>query len=516
MQKQVVLIVLDGWGHAEAGEHNAISKARTPFFNSLWEQYPHGFLHAAEEHVGLPKGTIGNSEIGHMTMGAGKRLDTELVRISKAVSNNELGTNPVIRQLFEHVKANNSSLHLVGMVSPIGVHSHQEHLHGLLRAAKAFGLTQVVIHAITDGRDAPPQGNAEYLAELEKVIGQEGIGYIATATGRYYAMDRDKNWHRTEKAEKALFECQGRVCHNRTPSEVLKELYQQGELDEYLEPVVFVDESGKTYPIQTNDGVFFFNFRTDRPRQLSTKISEHAKAKNLYFVTMTQYHPELEATVAFPPLVPDTTLAGVIAESGLGQSHIAETEKYGHVTFFFNGGKQTPHELEHHILIESRKDIATHDQAPQMRAKEICDAAITRLKAGDSFVLLNFANADMVGHTANQPAIIRAVETIDTELSRVVKSALSQEACVLITADHGNAEVNVDPQTHEKHTAHTTNIVPFILASEPKTCLTEAGPNGVLGSLADIAPTILALLNLHTPPAMTGKSLLSQSDTFGI
>ncbi|MBI3231722.1 MAG: 2,3-bisphosphoglycerate-independent phosphoglycerate mutase [Candidatus Doudnabacteria bacterium] len=514
--KPVCLIVLDGWGHREHTEHNAIAQAHTPFFDSLIKEYPHTLLDASEEAVGLPKGTIGNSEIGHMTMGAGTTIDTELVRISKAIQNDELKNNPAISKLFEHVKKYDSALHILGLVSPAGVHSHQDHLHGLLAACKNTGLAKVIIHAFTDGRDSPPKDNFKYLEELEKVLSDLRIGRIATATGRYFAMDRDKNWHRTEKAEKALFEAHGKILRNQKPSEVLKTLYDEGVMDEYLEPIVFLDKNGKSYPISKNDGVFFFNFRTDRPRQLAFKIMERAKKQNLFFATMTEYHPDLGAVVAFPPLKLDTTLAAEISRAGLKQSHIAETEKYGHVTFFFNGGRQTPHEREEHFLIESRKDIPTHDFAPEMRAKEIADTTIERINAGDDFLLLNFANADMVGHTANKPAIITAVETVDRELKRVCGAVMAKDGILIVTADHGNAEVNIDSSTGEKHTAHTTSLVPFILVSNLQTTRSTSSGQASYklqanGTLADIAPTILELIQIKKPVSMTGKSLIIKS-----
>ncbi len=511
----VALIILDGWGHREGKEHNAIAEANTPFFDMLWHTYPHTLLNASEEHVGLPAGTIGNSEIGHMTMGAGRVIDTDLVRISNAFKNQELHSNPAFAGLFEHVKKYNSTLHILGMVSPIGVHSHQEHLHGFLQAAKKAGLEKVAIHAFTDGRDAPPQSAAKYLKELENVIKDLGIGYIATASGRYYAMDRDKNWNRTDKVVAALFESFGNKYYSQNPSEVLEELYKLGTLDEYLEPVIFFDDNGKSYPIQNNDGVFFFNFRTDRPRQLSQRITERAKGQNLYFVTMTEYHPALESQVAFPPAKTETTLGAEIAQAGLKQAHIAETEKYAHVTYFFNGGRQEPYENEDDILVESRKDVVTHDFAPEMRAKEITDKALDSLNEGTDFIVINFANADIVGHTANKPAIIKAVETVDRELKRVVEKILELNGFAIITADHGNAEVNVDEHTGANHTAHTLNQVPFIVVSNISISIIsppEADPpladNIQPGRLSDIAPTILKLMDLPQPKAMTGESLI--------
>lgn len=508
MNKPIALIILDGWGHREGKEHNAIADAKTPFFDALWHKYPHALLNASEEHVGLPTGTIGNSEIGHMTMGAGRVIDTDLVRISKAIKENKLLENDSIQKLFEHIKKNNSSLHLIGMVSPAGVHSHQEHLYGVLDAAKQSGITKVVIHAFTDGRDSPPKSNAGYLKELETVLEKAGIGHIATVTGRYFGMDRDKNWQRTEKAEKALFNAEGERVTGLKASDILQGKYQQGIIDEYVEPIVFLDSDGKHYSIADNDGIFFFNFRSDRPRQLSYKIMERAKKQNLFFVTMTQYDPNIECLVAFPPEKPDTTLAAEISKAGLKQSHIAETEKYAHVTFFFNGGKQDTHPGERHFLIDSQK-VATHDLAPEMRAKEIADRSISSINEGDDFLVINFANADMVGHTANKPAIITAVETVDTELKRVVEAVLDKGGIAIVTADHGNAEQNIDATTGELHTAHTLNLVPFIIVSSDLTIQSVAKNPSPQGSLANIAPTILQLLEIKNPVSMTGESLLS-------
>ncbi|HLC49053.1 MAG TPA: 2,3-bisphosphoglycerate-independent phosphoglycerate mutase [Candidatus Andersenbacteria bacterium] len=499
--KPIVLIVLDGWGILDERKNNAIAQANTPFYDKLWEQYPHSLLDASEEKVGLPTGQMGNSEIGHMTIGAGKTIDTDLVRIAKAIKDKTWDTNPAFTELFDHVKQYNSTLHIQGLVSPGGVHSHSSHLYAFLESAKNAGITNVVIHAFTDGRDTPPQSAASYLQELEDVIEKVGIGFIATAAGRFYAMDRDNNWDRLQKAEDAIFSCKGKICELKKPSEVFQELYKEGVLDEHTEPLVFLDENGKSYPVQENDGIFFFNFRSDRGRMLSKKIIEKSEEKNLCFVTMTQYNKTFTCRVAFPPIGIDTTLAAEVSKAGLTQAHIAETEKYPHATYFLNGGKQDPHTGEEHILIESRKDVQTHDLAPKMRAKEIADKALEQLEQKTDFIFINFANADMVGHTANQPAILEAVEEVDRQLQRVVEATHIQNGVVFITADHGNAEVMIDPVTGEKHTAHTTNLVPGILTDTTYT-LRESG------TLADITPTILSLFNIKQPESMTGANLL--------
>lgn len=500
--KPFALIILDGWGYREDSTNNALAAANIPFWRKLWAEYPHATLDASEESVGLPEGQVGNSEVGHMTIGAGKILDTDLVRITKAIRTDTFDSNPVFQAVFDHVRTFDSTLHIQGLVSPGGIHSHQEHLFALLRAAKAAGIQNLVVHAFTDGRDTPPQSAAKYVRELESVFREIGIGRIATLSGRFYAMDRDNNWERVEKTEKALFECQGRICTPETsPAEMLEKLYGEGAVDEHIEPIVFVDDTGNGFPIRKNDAVVFFNFRSDRARMLSKKIEEKKTAENLCFATFTEYDATLSCLVAFPPSQIETTLAAELSRAGLSQAHIAETEKYAHITYFLNGGVETPHALEEHVLIPSRKDITTHDQAPKMRAHEIADAAIAQIQKGTDVLFMNFANADMVGHTANVPAVIEAAEEIDVQLRRVVEALHAKGGVALITADHGNAEMNIDPETGARHTAHTENVVPVIL--------TESGRTLSNGTLADVAPTVLSFLELPVPPSMTGKNLIS-------
>jgi 2,3-bisphosphoglycerate-independent phosphoglycerate mutase len=501
-QQPVVLIVLDGWGVHDTREHNAIALADTPFYDRLWRDYPHAVLDASEERVGLPTGQMGNSEIGHMTIGAGKIIATDLVRISQSITDKTWDVNPAFLTLFEHVKRHNSTLHVQGLLSPGGVHSHMDHLAAFLRTARAAGIEQVVIHAFTDGRDTPPQSAATYLGQLEEIIAEVGIGFIGTAAGRFYAMDRDNNWDRLAKAEAAIFNCEGNICQFKKPSEIYAELYQQGKVDEHMEPLVFLDAQGTAYPIKKHDGVFFFNFRSDRARMLSQKMLERAKQQDICFVTMTQYDASFECLVAFPPLGIDTTLAAEVSRAGLTQAHVAETEKYAHATYFLNGGRREPHAGEAHILVESRKDVATHDLAPEMRAAGIADKVIEQLAGGTNFIFINFANADMVGHTANEPAIITAVEEVDRQLARVVAAAEAAGGVTVITADHGNAELTIDPVTGEQHTAHTLNLVPLIVTDTARGLTSR-------GTLADVAPTVLTLLDLPVPAAMTGRNLLT-------
>ena len=506
--KKIVLIVLDGWGYREDPKNNAIAASKKPFWDHLWETYPHSLLKASGEAVGLPEGQMGNSEVGHMTIGAGRPIDTDIVRIDKAIKDGSFDNNPEFKDLFDHVKKYDSTLHAVGLLSPGGVHSHQEHLFAFLRLAKKVGLKKVAVHVITDGRDVPPQSAAVYVKELEQVLSDLGDGFfIATISGRYYAMDRDNNWDRLAIYEKAMFEGQGSVCGTK-PSSYLKEQYKLGKVDEHLEPTVCqapqdiknVSHSSTEGIVKANDGVFFFNFRADRARMLTKKIMERQAKDNTALVTMTVYDTNFDCKVAFPLLEPQTTLGQEVSDAGLKQSHIAETEKFAHATYFLNGGREAPYKGERDILIDSRKDIKTHDQAPEMRAKEIADKAIGEISAGTDFIFINFANADMVGHTSNVPAIIKAVETIDAQLDRVISALEAVQGIALITADHGNAEVNVDPETGIRHTSHTTSPVPCILTSHDYK-LSDGG-------LADVAPTILSLFKIKIPAAMTGKILI--------
>lgn len=500
--KKVLLVILDGWGQRDEKKHNAIAAAKTPAFDLLWRTYPHALLTASGEGVGLPEGQIGNSEIGHMTMGGGRIFETDLVRLNKHAKSGGFSKNSEFQKLFAHVQRHDSTLHVLGLLSPGGVHSHHDHLHAFLAAAKTAGVEKIAVHAFTDGRDTAPQSGSAYLRELENILEDLQIGFVATLTGRLYAMDRDHNWDRIEKAENAIFECRGQTCKQKKPSEVLSELYKEGIIDEALEPLVFLDSTGQGWPIRNHDGVFIFNFRADRSRQLSERILQRKKSQDLFFMTMTEYDKNFEAVTAFPPLRADTCLAAEIAKAGLRQDHIAETEKYPHVTYFFNGGREEPHEGERHIMIKSRGDVKTHDLAPRMRAKEVADKAVLSMADGIEFIVINFANADMVGHTANVPAIIEAVEEVDRQLEKIWRAAKKNHYTVVITSDHGNAELNLHEDGQTKHTAHTNNTVPIIAAIKNKEIKN--------GDLSDLAPTILKLFGLPVPSGMTGKNLLSQ------
>jgi 2,3-bisphosphoglycerate-independent phosphoglycerate mutase len=495
----VVLIILDGWGYREDSKDNAILASKKPYFDSLWNKYPHSLLEASGLAVGLPEGQMGNSEIGHTTIGAGKVIHTELVRIDKSIEVGEFDANPAFLALFDHVKKNNSVLHVQGLLSPGGVHSHEKHLFAFLRAAEKAKVKKVAIHVFTDGRDTPPQSASESLKKLEAVAAEVGNAFIASISGRYYAMDRDSNWDRLAKTEQALFECKGSVCTIK-PSEYVDNLYKQDQKDEYLEPIVCVGEDGKGCAIEKNDAVLFFNFRADRARMLSTKILEKKEEYNICFSTLTEYNSEYKCLVAFPPATIETSLAKEISDAGLTQAHIAETEKYPHATYFLNGGIEKPYPGESHIMLDSRKDVKTHDLAPKMRAEGIADKAIEEIEKGTNFIFINFANPDMVGHTANVPAIIEAIEEVDTQLSRVITALEKKGGIAFITADHGNAETNMENDL--PHTSHTINKVPAILTNQ----------NFLLsdGGLADIAPSILSLLGLTQPKEMTGRILVKQ------
>ncbi len=491
-------MILDGWGYSEKTEYNAIYQAHPEYFNYLWSHYPHTLVPASGEAVGLPKGIIGTSEIGHSIIGAGKILDTDIVRINKAIGNNTLKDNDVLIKLFLNTQNNHSALHLIGLVSPGGVHSHQEHLYAILKAAKEQGLSEIAIHVITDGRDTPPQSGAGYIEQLENFIKDLGVGHIASVSGRYYAMDRDNNWDRTEKELKVLLSTECETRHGKA-SDLIKQEYIKGIGDEFIPPFSIINSGHKTH-LNINDSVFFFNFRPDRARQLSKKISEKVDSLSLVFGTMTEYEKGITDNIAFPPERISVTLADVVAQAGMSQTHVAETEKYAHVTYFLNGGNEHQHPKENFVLIPSRKDVPTFDLAPHMMAEQIADKAIEAINNRINLVVLNFANADMVGHTGKWEPALEAVKFESLQIEKVVKAILAKDGVAVITADHGNAEEMVDDNGHPK-TSHTLNPVPAIVTIE----------NGIIkdeGTLADIAPTVLSLLGLPIPPQMTGKCLL--------
>ena len=508
----VVLVILDGWGYREEKDGNAIASAKIPVMDSLWAAYPRTLIKTSGKAVGLPDGQMGNSEVGHLNIGAGRVVPQELVRISDAVEDGTLLQNPALVQICNEVRDRHGKLHLIGLTSEGGVHSHLAHLLGLLDLAKAKGISNVCIHAITDGRDTSPNEGIEAIEKVQKYIDAIGIGQIVTISGRYYAMDRDRRWDRVQKAYDVITS-NGRS--GGTALEVIQASYAQNITDEFIMPTRVAPGA-----IESGDGVIFFNFRPDRSRQLTQALVnkefngfERQKIDPLSFVTFTQYEPDLPVKVAFEPQNLSNILGEVIAQHGLKQFRTAETEKYAHVTYFFNGGLEDPLEGEDRELVMSPM-VATYDRAPAMSAEAVTDIATAAIKKQIySLVVINYANPDMVGHTGQIPATIQALETVDRCLGRLLDSIGKVGGTAIVTADHGNAESMIDDEGNP-WTAHTTNPVPLILVEGEKAKIPGYGAEVTLrkdGALGDIAPTILQILQLPQPVEMTGRSLLEPS-----
>ena len=506
----MVLCILDGWGYRPDDEHNAIRAAQTPVMDALWHAYPHTLIQASGADVGLPDDQMGNSEVGHLTIGAGRIIRQELVRIGQAVRNGSIASNPELNALADRLLISGNTLHLIGLCSDGGVHSHVDHLGGLLRWAAARGLKDVCIHVITDGRDTPTQSAPGFLATIERQIAEAGVGRISTLCGRYWAMDRDNRWERTEKAYR-LFTEEGEIS-TATPLQVLQSSYAQDVTDEFLEPTRL--SSGAISP---GDGLVCFNFRPDRVRQLmralvvpSFDAFPRQLIEGLQVVTFTQYEAGLPVAVAFPPESLDGLLGQVVSESGLRQFRTAETEKYPHVTYFMNGGIEQPYPGEDRHLVPSPR-VATYDQAPAMSAEQLTDHCINAINKGIySLVVINYANPDMVGHTGEMAATVEAIGTVDRSVGRLMEATNRMGGTLLVTADHGNAELMEGPDGRP-WTAHTTNPVPVILVEGEKRKLPGHGNAVQLregGGLADIAPTLLEILGLPQPSRMTGQSLV--------
>jgi 2,3-bisphosphoglycerate-independent phosphoglycerate mutase len=506
--KPLAIIIMDGFGISPIEEGNAIAKAKKPNLDRFWKNYPTTTLSASGLAVGLPRGQMGNSEVGHLNIGGGRIVYQDYTRISLAVEDGTFAKNEVLIAAMQAAKG--SRLHLMGLLSDGGVHSHITHLYALLELAASLGLDRVYIHAILDGRDVPPRSALTYFSELDDKISKIGVGQVATVCGRYYTMDRDRRWERVEKSYRCLTEGQGLSA--RTAREAVENGYNRGENDEFLQPTV-VDGTGL---IQEDDSIIFFNFRPDRAREITRAFVDRSFSEfaanpiKVHYTCMTQYDASLSVPVAFAAQNLDDTLGQVISRAGLQQLRIAETEKYAHVTYFFNGGKETPNPGEDRCLIASPK-VATYDLQPEMSALLVRDEVIARVNSERyDLIVLNFANPDMVGHTGIFDAAVKAVETVDGCVGAVVDSILEKGGAVLLTADHGNAEKMRDETTGQPHTAHTTNPVPFSLIIN--------GGNGCDGRkkymlrddgiLADIAPTALQLLHIDQPLAMTGKSLI--------
>jgi 2,3-bisphosphoglycerate-independent phosphoglycerate mutase len=508
-RRPVVLVVLDGWGHREDPADNAVAMADTPVFDRILAHGPHCLLRTAGLDVGLPEGQFGNSEVGHMNLGAGRVVEQDLVRIERAVAEGSLAGNAALARLIAAAQAGSGRCHLLGLMSPGGVHSHQDHLHALARLLARAGL-EVRLHLFLDGRDTPPTASPDYLRTLEAALAGERRVRIATVSGRFFAMDRDRRWERTEAAWQALVRASGPVA--ATAGEAIRRAHDAGTTDEFVPPTVIEGHDG----IRDGDALLMANYRADRVRQLLDALvldgfdafAREGRPRLAASAGMTRYSDALADAllVLFPPVALEGNLGETLGRAGLRQLRIAETEKYPHVTFFFNGGEERPYPGEERILVPSPK-VRTYDLQPEMSAGEVTDRLVAAIgRGGLDFILVNFANPDMVGHTGRLDAAVRAVATVDSCLGRVLDALARAGGAALVTADHGNCELMRDPLTGGPHTAHTVNPVPCVLVGGP------AGAGLDDGRLADVAPTLLALLGLPRPAAMTGRSLLRPGD----
>ena len=527
-KRPLILTILDGWGYSPAIVGNAIAQARKPVYDKLLTDFPNTLIQASDHFVGLPDGQMGNSEVGHLNIGAGRIVQMDITRIDMMIATEAIYSDPAIVGAMKRAREGHHQLHLFGLLSDGGVHSHQEHLYALLRTAKKQGVEKVFVHAFLDGRDTSPTSGAGYLAALEQKMREYGVGKIASVSGRYYAMDRDKRWERELKAFDAMVLGKAEGGAYADPVARLKELYNNGITDEFTIPFVVVDEHAKPVGlIRDEDVCINFNFRADRARQITRVLARNSglnkkegrdlpgsedldatiprsiTPKDLYYLCMTQYDKMYDLPLIIPPESMENILANVMAQANLRNLRVAETEKFAHVTYFFNGGIETPFPGEDRVLVPSLK-VATYDLAPEMRAEGIADAVIKAIDdTAFDLIVVNFANADMVGHSGQIEPTIRAVETIDTQLGRIYKELKMKGGAMIITADHGNAEQMIDPVSGGPHTAHTTNPVPFILLSE------EAKTIGLRtdGSLRDISPTLLSMLDMGLPKQMTGGDM---------
>lgn len=509
--KPLILVIMDGLGINSDAKGNAVFAASTPVLDQILKNYPYTEIGASGSFVGLPDGQMGNSEVGHLNIGAGRVVYQDYTKISKAVESGDIFDNPAITETVDGIKSAGGTLHIMGLLSDGGVHSHISHLFALLEIAKKRGLSRVCIHAFMDGRDTPPRSGIKYIEELETRIKELGIGEIATVMGRFYSMDRDNRWDRVEKAYNAMVKGAGRRADSATKAIELS--YADGKGDEFIEPAIIAGDSEEPHLIKSGDAVIFFNFRGDRAREITRAFTERGfsgftvshRPELSSFVSMTRYDEGFDLPVAFSPTSMDSLLGQLISDAGMKQLRIAETEKYAHVTFFFNGGKDRPFKDEERILVPSPQDVLTYDERPSMSAFELSDRVVEKLseKIYD-LIVLNYANCDMVGHTGIIAAAVEAVETVDSCLGRVIETAKEAGYSLLVTADHGNAEKMTDESTGQPHTAHTTNPVPFVLVDDDrKGCKLRSG-----GKLADIAPTILDLLGMEKPVQMDGLSLI--------
>ena len=505
--KRVLLCIMDGWGINKDCPKDATKTAKTPNFDKLKETEKYTQINASGEYVGLPDGQMGNSEVGHLNLGAGRVVYQDLTRINKEIREGKFFENKAFKDAIEHVKKNNSSLHLYGLVSTGGVHSSFEHVKALVKMAAENGLKKVYVHAFLDGRDTPPKSAVEFLAELEAELKKYNLPQIATISGRYWAMDRDNRWDRVEKAYNALLFGEGEKAANS--DEAIKASYAKDVTDEFVEPTI--TNADPDSRIKDNDAIIFFNYRPDRAREITRAMTfeefdgfnRKARRNNLYYVCMAQYDETFPLPIAYPPEKLTNILGDVLDDNGVKQYRTAETEKYAHITFFFNGGEEKSGKLETRALVASPK-VATYDLQPEMSAPQVCENVLKALDDPQyGFILVNFANPDMVGHTGVFDAAIKACETVDTCVGKIVEKAKENGVVMLLTADHGNSECMEDPQTHTPFTAHTTNPVPFMLINGQ-----GKYEHKDTGALCDVAPTILQLLEIKQPAEMTGQSLI--------
>ena len=526
--KPLVLLILDGWGYSPKTEANAIALAQKPTYDRLLREYPNTLIHTSGKYVGLPNGQMGNSEVGHLNIGAGRIVHMDITRIDLMIENGEFFSNPTLLGAMKHAQSSGRRLHLFGLVSDGGVHSQQTHLYALLKMARQNGLERVFVHAFMDGRDTLPTNGAGYLEQLQQNMREYNCGKIATVNGRYYAMDRDRRWERIAKAFSAMVYGEGEGGKYADPLQGMKESYNKDVTDEFVVPFVCTDSRGEPLAtIRDDDSCICFNFRADRVRQITRALTRNSglnseggrdlpgaadldatiprerAPKNLHYICMTQYDKKFTLPIVIPPESLDNILANVMGQMSLRNLRVAETEKYAHVTYFFNGGVEQPFPGEERSLVPSPK-VATYDLKPEMSAAGIADVVVKAVEEGTFDVLVvNFANADMVGHSGKIEPTIKAVQTVDACLGRIEKAVRQRGGAMLITADHGNAEMMIDPTTGSPHTAHTTNPVPFIVVAENSQQFTLKAD----GSLRDISPTVLGMLGLPQPKEMTGHDL---------
>lgn len=509
-KKTTVLMILDGYGINSKAEGNAIAKAKTPVMDKLMAEYPCVKGNASGMAVGLPEGQMGNSEVGHLNMGAGRIVYQELTRITKEIQDGTFFENEALLAAVENCRKNDSALHMYGLVSDGGVHSHISHIYGLLELAKRSGLEKVYVHCFLDGRDTPPASGKDFVLQLEQKMAELGVGEVATVTGRYYAMDRDNNYDRVQKAYAALTKGEGLTAESAAAG--IQASYDREETDEFVKPTVVMKNGKPVATIQANDSVVFFNFRPDRAREITRafcdddfKGFDRGERIPLTYVCFSEYDPTIpNKLVAFKKISVTNTFGEWLAANHMKQARIAETEKYAHVTFFFNGGVEAPNEGEDRILVNSPKDVATYDLKPQMSAYEVCDRLVESIESGKyDVIIINFANPDMVGHTGVIDAAVKAIEAVDECVGRAYDAVMKTGSTLFICADHGNAEMMIDYETKAPFTAHTTNPVPFILVNyDPAYTLREGG------CLADIIPTLIETMGMEKPAEMTGESLL--------